>query len=238
MKPRLCVVVTAETASALMERLRLASKSVADMVEIRFDWLKEPVDLSLLRRICRKPLIATNRPSWEGGCFEDGEGERIDVLLLAATMGFNIVDIELKTRNAKDVIQKIRRLGAQTIVSFHDFNRTPPLVTLERILRAQVKLGGEVCKIVTTAKNVQDNLTLLTFMQRFHNRKLIAFGMGRYGVLSRIAAPLVGSYCTYAALDNESRVAPGQLTLEDMIKIYELIGVGAWKSQAVQPSTA
>ena len=78
-------------------------------------------------------------------------------------------------------------------------------------------------KLVTTARTFEDNFKLLSLYDNNINTKLIAFAMGEHGILSRLLCILYGgSPFTYASLDNP--LAPGQLDIVLMKKIYDRIG--------------
>jgi 3-dehydroquinate dehydratase type I len=54
-------------------------------------------------------------------------------------------------------------------------------------------------------------------------REIIAFCMGEKGGLSRIAAPLLGSYLSYASLEKGAESAPGQFTAAEMKRILKVL---------------
>jgi 3-dehydroquinate dehydratase len=47
--------------------------------------------------------------------------------------------------------------------------------------------------------------------------------MGEKGRISRVMAPLLGSYLSYASLDTGAESAPGQLTIAEMRQIQEIL---------------
>ncbi|MGH9923684.1 MAG: type I 3-dehydroquinate dehydratase, partial [Nitrososphaerales archaeon] len=94
-------------------------------------------------------------------------------------------------------------------------------------------------KIVTMAKNVGDNLTMLKLYEtaKRSDISLIAFCMGKSGLLSRVLCTYAGAPFTYASLTDA--IAPGQLTLKQMRSIYdkllkeraELSDYNSWKKK-------
>jgi len=50
--------------------------------------------------------------------------------------------------------------------------------------------------------------------------------MGEQGRISRVMAPLLGSHLTYAALDKGEEAAPGQMTVEEMKQVLNIISFG------------
>jgi 3-dehydroquinate dehydratase-1 len=75
---------------------------------------------------------------------------------------------------------------------------------------------------VTTARHTDDALRLLDLYEDTIGLNAVIFAMGTEGVISRVLCTIVGNApFTYASLDNA--VAPGQLTVKDMRKLYERI---------------
>jgi 3-dehydroquinate dehydratase-1 len=72
------------------------------------------------------------------------------------------------------------------------------------------------------ATTIKDSFRLLNLYDKFKDCNLIAFAMGDYGIISRILSPFYGnSPFTYASL--EQSIAPGQLSVIEMRRIYERI---------------
>ena len=214
-KPRICVVITDSDISEVKSIDRYA-----DFFEVRIDligegWTNIPGQLN-------KPWIATNRKRSDGGKWKGDEAERLQELLKAAEMGANIIDIELETPNVHQFIEKINR-HSEPLVSHHNLKYTPSLGELTRIVELELKAGARICKVVTLADTIDDNLTLLELVKQFSKENIISFGIGAMGILSRVMAPFVGSYFTYASLKKGKESAPGQLTVEELTKIYSLI---------------
>jgi 3-dehydroquinate dehydratase-1 len=79
--------------------------------------------------------------------------------------------------------------------------------------------------VVTTAKSVEDSLRLLELYERTTGLHLVIFAMGDAGIVSRILCTIVGNApFTYTSL--EKAVAPGQLTVKQMRKLYDRIASG------------
>jgi 3-dehydroquinate dehydratase/shikimate dehydrogenase len=90
-----------------------------------------------------------------------------------------------------------------------------------------VKLaGGDVCKIVTTAVHPRDNLTILDFLERHsQSTRLVSFAMGSVGTPSRILSPLFGGEFTFASIDEKSTTAEGQLSIDHLRTVWQLLGI-------------
>ena len=122
----ICVPIVTDNLEDAIKDMAEASK-VADIIELRLDYLKKPDLKLLLLERHTKPVIVTNRPVREGGKFDGSEEERISLLKLAIQLQADYVDIE------HDSIQHISRgtvLRAPTsktkiIVSYHNFSEHP-----------------------------------------------------------------------------------------------------------------
>jgi len=172
------------------------------------------------------PLIATNRQHQQGGSRLQDEETRIQNLIEAAGTGFQYADIELTAKDMASVTLKLRDLGVKPIVSFHDFKSTPSQDELERIVNIQIDSGAELCKMITTANNVEDNLTCFQLLTKMgQSTKLVCFAMGENGILSRALSPIFGGYFTYASLQSGMETATGQISISELQRLYKILGV-------------
>ncbi len=222
--PRICVVVTASNDAEAIDTIRRTRPLVPDLIEIRLDYMKTLGDLRLIREATGIPLIATNRCSNQGGNSAGSEADRIAGLLQACESGFNYVDLEIDIEGVEELAEKIKSLGAGVIISFHDFETTPEKKLLEEILRDELSAGADICKIVGTSNTVRDNLTYFNLLRENTDVKIVSFGMGNAGILSRVLSPLVGGAFTYASAETGSESAPGQLTISELREIYRIMG--------------
>ncbi|MFC1865071.1 type I 3-dehydroquinate dehydratase, partial [Chloroflexota bacterium] len=131
---------------------------------------------------------------------QGSEARRIESLLQAVELGADIVDVELSTRNLDKIVQVVKK-RTKCLLSFHELEKTPPLDQMKEIVRRQLKAGADICKIITTAQELEDNLTVLQLISEFPEVKLISFAMGPLGFMSRVLCPLVGGEFTYASIE-------------------------------------
>lgn len=221
----ICIPVVAEETAAAIEMMERAM-SLAGLVELRIDRMRNP-DLKRLLGLRRIAAIVTNRRREEGGGFTGTEEERVALLMEAARLGADYVDIEASTAPA--LKEQLRRVcaGGRTkrIVSWHDFSGTPQAAFLKTKLAACMADGPEVVKMVTLAEEAADNLRVLELIPfaRQRGQTATAFCMGEMGKISRVMAPLLGSAIHYAPLETESASAPGQLTARRMREIHRVL---------------
>lgn len=211
-KPKICVSIINNDIEAIKE-----IEPLVDLFEVRLDLVGE--NWPELIKYLKRPWIACSRRPEEGGKGSPDDVKREEELLWAAEAGASIVDIEYGTKNIKDFIPLIKP-RAKCLISFHDITGTPAYETLLGIAAAQIKLGADVCKIVTTAQDYEDNLTVLKLVHEFSGAHMISFAMGEVGRMSRILCPLVGGYLTYACIAKGSEAADGQMTVLELSDLY------------------
>lgn len=218
MTARICVAILPKTVSEALRLIEKVEESNADFIEVRLDCLKNSRELADLVAHGQMPKIATDRSSRT-------ETEQRQMLLSAAKSGFEYVDIELSTPQLKDLVKELKALGAKPIVSFHEFNGSLSTLELNSILEKEISSGADVCKIVTTANRIEDNLTILNFTSTASSKtKLVCFCMGALGKVSRLLSPLFGGFFTFASLERGNETASGQMTIQEMKAAYELLG--------------
>ncbi|MGD0275775.1 MAG: type I 3-dehydroquinate dehydratase [Syntrophales bacterium] len=223
----ICIPVTANNMKEAKDRLARALP-LADLVELRIDFIYKPSLERLLKNRAGK-FIVTNRRQEEGGAFQGSERERIKCLMEAVALGAGYVDIEATTDEALlgELFARVEKFGCRTkiIVSHHDLSRTPPVHKLRKIWAHCCSMGGDLVKIITTARRVEDNLALLGLIPYSlrRQRPIIAFCMGEAGRISRIMAPAIGASICFAALEEGHESAPGQWTIGEMNKIFSIM---------------
>ena len=229
MTARICVSILPKTVPEALRLIEKAEVAHANFIEVRLDCLEDCLEnhrgLADLAAHGKTPKIATNMPRSCQGKFSGTEAERQQTLRDAAKSGFEYVDVELSTPQLKDLVKEVKALGAKPIVSFHKFNGALGISELNSILERESSSGAEVCKIVTTAERIEDNLTTLNFISTASSKaKLVCFCMGELGKISRLLSPLFGGFFTFASLERGSETASGQMTIQEMRAAYELLG--------------
>ncbi|WNZ28807.1 MAG: type I 3-dehydroquinate dehydratase [Candidatus Bathyarchaeota archaeon] len=223
---RVCVAIPPKTVDEAIELLQTADSLHADLIEIRLDSLKNHGCLKEIVSCTKTPLIATNKSTKQHGNFMGTETERQKILVDAAKNGFEYVDVDLGTPNQVQLIQSLHAAAAKVIVSFHDFKQTPSVSELRKVQDEISALGADVCKIITTAETVEDNLVVLDFVSKSSKQsKIVCFAMGDYGKPSRLLSPVFGAFFTFACLDEKRKTAKGQLTIHEMNLAYETLGL-------------
>jgi 3-dehydroquinate dehydratase I len=191
-----------------------------EMAEIRLD-LAELSDEDITKVFsARKKLIATCRPG------KYSTSERIHKLKLAVESGATFVDIEYESEDdfRNEMIEFAHLRQCDVIISYHNYEFTPELDELEKIMNKCFELGADIAKIATLVKVNRDNSKILSLYKA--PGRLIAIGMGELGKISRIVAPFLGAEFTYAALTDDSITAPGQISYDRLNKyILEIMQI-------------
>lgn len=154
---------------------------------------------------CRKRLIATCRP------LKYSPDRQMEILKTAIRYGATYVDIEYESPDEykQELIDYAHHHECYVIISYHNFESTPEVEELERIMKDCFTQGCDIAKIVTLVRVNRDNSKLLALYK--NPGRLIAFGMGDLGKITRIVAPFLGAEFTYAAMDDGDPTAPGQI---------------------------
>jgi 3-dehydroquinate dehydratase-1 len=208
----ICVAIIESSLDALLTELQDVTFAEVRMEQLRpsLEEVKEIFSLP-------KKLIATMRP----GTVSDEE--RAQVLVAAVEAGAAYVDVEIESPTwfKEKVIAAARNTDCQAIVSFHDFNRTPDRERLEEIVATCFNDGADVAKVACQAHTVQDSARILSVLDS--DRPVIALGMGAAGKITRVAAPLLGAPLTFASRSAGQETAEGQLDVQTLTSILELI---------------
>lgn len=188
----------------------------ADVLEFRIDALDNP-NFKYIQEIIEEinfPMIATNRISSEGGSFKGTEEERIDILLKCAPL-VDYVDIELQSDDK--YIKQIHDTGVTTIVSYHDFHKTPEINEIMYIVEKEQKLG-DIAKVAFMPNDLDDTLKILAILS--HCENTIAISMSDLGSYTRVMASKFDSPITFAA--GTDVTAPGQIDIETMKSLLNM----------------
>lgn len=236
--PKICVPLVTETLPDL-EREAGAIKSLpADLLEWRLDHFTGEFQdgIALLRRAFpQKPILCTLRTRGDGGLFAgDAEAYEQSLLALLEQGGFQLLDIELSCGEARieALIQKARERGIGTVVSSHDFEKTPDEEQLYETLLRMKRLGADLPKLAVMPHSAEDVLHLLSATLRASRAvgPVITMAMGALGVPSRVLGQLTGSCLTFGA--GQSASAPGQLGAEDLKLLLTKLSVPTEKLES------
>jgi 3-dehydroquinate dehydratase-1 len=219
---RICVSIAPVDIQSISTQAEQAFGLGADFIEIRFDFLKPEQLQSAIdsSKDLKNKAVFTLRSKDQGGKFAGSEPDRVKWLRKLAEQKPMLLDVELHTLQEHDELADFfESQKTPVLVSWHDFEKTPPNDELADLL-SEMRVYSNYVKVVTTAKSVDDSLRLLEMYETAIGLNPIFFAMGEAGVVSRLMCTVAGNApFTYASL--EKAIAPGQLTVRQMRKLYD-----------------
>ncbi len=217
MKDRICLVVSASTFSEFMLLFERAQKS-SQLLELRIDCINDinPQHLAHIAERLTVTAIVTCRSQQHGGRFNGSMAAQNALLQAANDLGFHFIDVDLAI--AEKIHIQHRR--CKLIVSHHDFHQTPTNALLHRIKEKMRCLHADIFKIATLCHSEHDARRLLAFLlAKAPHEEMIVLGMGQYGKITRLLAPLCGAYLTFASQDNQL-AALGHAPYQQLLDFY------------------
>ena len=201
-----------------LEHQALAQKG-AELVEFRLDYLSHLPDLGRLLKDRPTPVVITIRRAEDKGRWRDSEEQRQTLLRQAIVQGVEYVDLEM------DIALQIRRYGkTKRIISYHNFQETPE--DLADIHAKMTKLDPDIIKLATMANSPSDMVRMLQLVKH-SSVPTAGFCMGEFGMASRVLCGKYGSPLTYATFSKDRELAPGQLSFEEMKRLYRFDHINA-----------
>lgn len=200
-----------------------AAREAADALEYRMDLTDDPL-AALEAYDGELPVLATNRPTWEGGEYDGSDADRLDALAEATAVdAVEAIDVELESITAGDaeaVLETARERDVAVVASAHDFEGTPDEIELMETLSTACE-HADVGKLAVTAHDRADTLALLAVTHRLASdgTPVATMAMGEAGSHTRAVAPVYGSKIGYAPVDPAEATAPGQYDLETLAEL-------------------
>lgn len=197
------------------ENLPEALKSVEKLQnigELRFDLSGLDIsDLDQIMNSTGKSLIFTCRTP------KVNKLKAIKSYQKAIDAGFQYIDIDFFVDG--DILQQLHSIEkTKLILSFHNYEKTPPKYELINILDELKSAHPHMVKL-TTYLNSKEAIIDLEELQS-HYRDAIIMGMGEGAVESRIKSIKAGAPFTYLALDIELSTAKGQVDFQKFQESY------------------
>ncbi len=199
-----CAVIVAKDEDGARVLAKEAVAKGAQALEFRLDAFPViPRDLSFFA--VGVPSIATFRsPSDE---------ERKGTFLCALASGAKYIDIE------SDSVLRGQFPKEQVICSYHDFEKTPEadeILTIFKDLRSSwIPKAAFMVRGPADLMAVFDAALILREMAT----PFILIGMGAAGEVTRLRSSDLGSMLNYCAVKQELASAPGQVTLDEVVRL-------------------
>jgi 3-dehydroquinate dehydratase-1 len=195
----------------LLEEARTAR---ADMAEIRMDlwsnFFREDwaVKMARFKEKIRLPLLV----SFRGGKPFPPWWLPVHWKALSAA---SLIDVEWNAAYPwREITKQARDHKVALMISHHDYQKTPSLRELTKIVKKAYGKKADIVKIATRVQNESDVRTLFELNNLFGKRLITVMGMGPLGALSRFVAPLFNSCLVYGYIGTPT--ASGQLPFRDL----------------------
>ena len=248
MPSRICTCLTAATAAGQLATARL-QEAYSDLYETRLDFVAPSEWNGLVEAVLGlgKPLVLTVRRQSDGGAWPDiEEAERIRQLFglvrrwgahegiwldLDASIGQSSstgrLDAELD-----QLADEFRGLGGRDrlIRSVHRFESADRQEWRSILERLRGLAAGSVAKLALAANSTADLAEIVRLAQSSGGQPQLVFGMGEFGLPSRILSARLGNLWTYATPAGERSAAPGQLSPQTLDELYRFRQIeSSWK---------
>jgi len=222
--PQICIALGFADVGTLAEHARRELDEGETFFEFRLDYLPDPAEgvraiAGFLEEHPECTILATCRRHQNHGRFNGSIEEQIHILEAAVSAGARAVDVEIESAEGVNAKLDPLRTGANLIISYHNFEGTPPL---ETVLRRMLKVPADAYKVVTTARKPSDNLRVLALAKAHPRARLILLAMGEAGFPTRVLSPVFGGLFTYAAPCTAEGTAVGQVSAKQMRHLYRI----------------
>lgn len=222
--PRICIALGLPDVPTLLDHARREAEAGETFLEFRLDFLDRPrlgaeAIKGFLEQFPDCIILATCRRHQNHGKFNGSIEDQLGVLDLAVRNGADAIDVEIETAEvAQDRLHPFRG-RTQIIVSYHNYEATPPMDT---VLSRVMKVPADAYKVVTTARKPSDNLRVLAAAKALPKQKMIVLAMGELGFPTRVLSPVFGGVCSYATPMCASGTAAGQVNARALRHLYRV----------------
>jgi len=209
-------MICVSIAESTLDECRAALKGL-ELAEIRID--KTGLSLVEIKELFSAPLkmIATCRPGTRP------DDDRMAALLAAIAAGAAYVDFEIASppQFRDRILAAAREKHCRIIISYHNHTETPLKQVLLLTIEECFDLGADIAKVVCRVQSVQDCARLFSLYETRNN--VVALGLGKLGLITRIAGPFFGAPLTYACLAPGKETAEGQPDIASLRAVLKLI---------------
>lgn len=222
--PRICIALGLPDIAKLLEQARREVEAGESFLEFRLDYLDHPdrgaeAIGDFLRQFPDCTILATCRRHQNAGRFNGSIEEQIRILELAIAHGAQAVDVEIETAEAAPERLNALRGRAYLIVSYHNFDGTPPM---DNVLSRMLRVSADIFKLVTTTRKPSDIGRVLALAREHPKTPLVVLAMGELGFPTRVLSTACGGRYTYAAPMVSEGTAAGQVCARQLRNLYRV----------------
>lgn len=222
--PPVCIALGLPTTGELLAHARKEVEAGEKFLEFRLDYLPDPRSgLAAIRSFLDEHpdcvLLATCRRHQNHGRFNGSIEEQISILSEAVDAGARAVDVEIESAESTKAHLETLRSKCFLIVSYHNYEGTPPL---DPLVKRMTRVSADAYKVVTTARKPSDTQRVLALSKAYPKLKFVMLAMGETGFPSRVLSPAMGGLYTYAAPSSAEGTAAGQVCARQLRHLYRI----------------
>lgn len=209
---------------SLLDHARREAEAGESFLEFRLDYLNDPCKgaeqiRGFLDQFPDCIIVATCRRHQNRGKFNGSIEEQLAVLDVAVRHGAHAIDVEIETAEAAPERLSSFRGRSQVILSYHNFEATPPMDT---IVNRMLRITADAYKVVTTARKPSDNVRVLAAAKALPKHRMVVLAMGELGFPTRVLSPVFGGIYSYAAPLYSEGTAAGQVSAKYLRHLYRV----------------
>ena len=222
--PRICIALGLPDVESLLDHARQEVAAGEGFLEFRLDYLPKPRAGAEAIKVFLEEhpdtvILGTCRRHQNHGRFNGSIEDQLAILDLAVRNGAQAVDVEIETAEAAtDRISQLRN-HATVVVSYHNYEATPPL---DNVVSRMLRVPADVYKVVTTARKPSDNIRVLAAAKALTRQRVTVLAMGELGFPTRVLSPVFGGVYTYAAPMYSEGTAAGQVSARYLRNLYRV----------------
>lgn len=224
MQPKYCLPIIKNKTNDILKTIRL-NKARYDFFEIWLDYVGEldAAFIEQLRELLKEKLIFVFRRQNLEPIKMDLK-KRLDIILRLKNSP-SFVDLDIFSQKKELDYIRNNRLPVKTIVSYHNYQATPPNAKLKKIIGAINAYQPAILKIAAMCASHNDALELLRLLVELKKKKnkCIVIGMGKFGAITRIFGSLWGNEMIFAPQEANEQSAPGQFTRQEFEAILNIL---------------
>jgi 3-dehydroquinate dehydratase-1 len=234
--PTICTPLIGRTREQVLAEIAMVLPKQPDLLEWRVDFFQKIDDAAAVVAMAGEirqaaggvPVLFTRRSTKEGG-EPIPLSEAQVVALIEAVCARRLVElVDFEMNNDQHHVAQVRAAskacGIGLVLSFHNFQSTPPQAVLcQRFAQAQ-QLGADVAKLAVMPQRLEDVLSVLTATLESSQKleiPVVSMSMGGYGAITRLFGGFFGSAMSFAVGATAS--APGQVPIEDLNTVLGIL---------------
>lgn len=234
-KPVICIPVMGADKDEVVREARRVINQGAVMIEWRIDYLKDPMDMKVVREVlvdlakeCQETvLLATLRTKDQGGMANVIEPRLSNFYIELARFGLaDMIDVEFfGVDKPERLLRNMKKENVYIITSHHDFSETPDEHVMMMLFEKMSDGGADIVKLAAMPQELQDVLDILRVTCKFAEENpdtpVASMSMGSMGIISRVCGEVFGSCMTFGTMGASS--APGQIPEEELQQVLKVI---------------